>query len=1214
MRKATAAVWSVALAIAMLLTFLPVSAAADGSSYDAYYYILDPDAGTESSRDADDFTFIGQGAVSYLLGRADGQNRNQTIPITSANEDYVMPPAVGVTQTFGNQAYPYTTYPDIVYKGTEYTYEGNQNGDSAPHTYSIVWYRYSSSDGFNIGSTPFGSGAHCWHVDGRVVLSDKVSVTYKVQFPGATGFSSVSANGKPSTADFVDYVEPNKGFSDVEKPNMSDSLTYGNVVYGFSGWYYDEECTEHVGADDKISTDTAVYGKYTTSVVSGESTLNIEVYLDGDKVPLTDDNWNSYLSDVSGVGAEAGMTGVDGSTGLLECSFDYNVYNAADLKLTPADGYVIQGVYGTFIYGVSGWHTPSISGGAWTVDNVQGESTLRVYLNTPYTVRYIVPDGTAPADGSTYISAKALDNFKSPNFIGIGPDSSDQDKSDGKPGGWVDNTLHTVVTLKDVPEGYSGWYTTEGGGTRHSGSYTGAAIKTAAGSNTVIECYATKDAPALSVEKTVTSVGGTAVTDQDSIPAAIAGDVIEYKLKVKNTGNVALSGIALSDSLWASGDVIRVDGSDVPMTGGSCVITSLAPGGEAVITYSHTVTAAEAAAGEVVNNASAECSAAEGESSATVRVNGTITITPADITIYMGGSGGYDAVVGQDGNTATSDSMPEPLFYVDPPGSADAEDVVLSGDAGRKWELVQVGADSSGNALYRIDSTGFDTQEPVRVTYTGSDGKPHISDSFDPAEIHELYAAYEIAIYAGKAGNVTASIGGERYSLASGTGTLRVRAVEDSQAEAFIPVKSELEGPVTAGEAAILAPEDTSYTLNDTTVPASSGVGLLFDSIIDTDANRTGALLDAIEDEYNINITNGNYQAQYLDLVDANNGNAWVKADGNVTVYWGYPAGTDADYTLYHFKDLHRDGENSGFDIADIGKSEIEVVDITKTELGIAFEVEPGCFSPFVLVWSEAELPEDPLDEPTEEPDNEPSDEPVIRPEAPEYTPNWLNTEDHFGYIIGYEDGSVKPNAGITRAEVATIFSRLLTDEARESFWSETNGYSDVVSGSWYNNAISTLSAMGILGGYEDGTFRPNASITRAEFAKMAVSFFEYEVAEDDGAFSDVESGAWYARYVTAAAELGLIEGYGGGLFRPDATITRAEACAIINRTLGRAPDAGHLLDEAQMNIWPDNSDPTAWYYAHIQEATNSHSYRRLGDIEQWTAKLPEPDWDELQG
>lgn len=238
---------------------------------------------------------------------------------------------------------------------------------------------------------------------------------------------------------------------------------------------------------------------------------------------------------------------------------------------------------------------------------------------------------------------------------------------------------------------------------------------------------------------------------------------------------------------------------------------------------------------------------------------------------------------------------------------------------------------------------------------------------------------------------------------------------------------------------------------------------------------------------------------------------------------------------------------------------------------------------------------------------------PPVDPVTPDYKPSWLNTTDHFAYIIGYEDGTIKPDAGITRAEVATIFFRLLTDEARESFWRDTNPYSDVAPDSWYNNAVSTLSGMGILGGYEDGTFRPNAPITRAEFAKIAVSFFDWESIRAQNGFTDVSDRAWYAEYVAAAAELGLIEGYGGGLFRPEANITRAEACAIINRTLGRVPDEDHLLPVTQMNTWPDNSDTGVWYYAQIQEATNSHDYRWIGSVEQWTEKLADPDWDKLQ-
>ena len=714
--------------------------------------------------------------------------------------------------------------------------------------------------------------------------------------------------------------------------------------------------------------------------------------------------------------------------------------------------------------------------------------------------------------------------------------------------------------------------------------------------------FSTEKAPVLTVDKTVTSVGGTAVSDQSSIPSATVGDVIEYQIAVENTGNVALSDVTVSDGKWESGVEIKVGGEATTLTGGSYTITSLDVGKSVTITYSYTVTDADVTAGKVTNNVTADDgNDTEDDDTVEVPVSGTITITPANITIYMGGDEGYDAVVGENAQTTSSNSMPTPLFYVTVPsslGNVDVSDIVLTGDGGREWKFEFAGYDSAGKALYYINSTGFTDQEPVRVTYTGSDGHAHISDSFNPSAVNDLFTTYEIAIYAGGAGKVEANVNGVRYGIATGTGKLYVRAVEDTEDNPVVSVETTVTEPVASGEAAIFAPADTKYTLNNTSVEVDpEGVGLLFDSIIDTDADRTGALIDAIESEYNINITNGNYQAQYLDLVDANNGNAWVKADGNVTVYWGYPKGTNSStsFTLYHFTDLHRDGSNSGFDIADISNSDIEVVKVTKTTYGIAFEVEPGGFSPFVLVWSDNYIP------------------PIVPPSEPDYTPNWLNTTDHFGYIIGYEDGTMKPNAGITRAEVATIFFRLLTDEARERFWCETNAYTDVADGSWYNNAISTLSNIGILGGYEDGTFRPNASITRAEFAKIAVSFFDWADIEAANNFVDVRDSAWYANYVAVAAKIGLIEGYGGNVFRPDATITRAEACTIINRTLGRAPDADHLLPVGQMNTWPDNSDTSVWYYAQIQEATNSHNYRWIGDIEQWTAKLPEPDWDKLQ-
>lgn len=224
--------------------------------------------------------------------------------------------------------------------------------------------------------------------------------------------------------------------------------------------------------------------------------------------------------------------------------------------------------------------------------------------------------------------------------------------------------------------------------------------------------------------------------------------------------------------------------------------------------------------------------------------------------------------------------------------------------------------------------------------------------------------------------------------------------------------------------------------------------------------------------------------------------------------------------------------------------------------------------------------------------------------------PSDLNITDHFAYVIGYPDGTVRPDGNVTRAEVATIFFRMLKDDAREKYWKTDNRYSDVKSTDWYNNAISTLSNMGIIDGYPDGTFRPNAGITRAEFAKIAVSFFKDNVRETIGdRFSDIH-GKWYTEYVNLANELAIVNGYPDGTFRPDNKIIRAESMTIVNNTLRRTPCKEGLLPVSVMITWPDNA-ASAWYYEAVQEATNSHEYNRASTTakEQWTKLLPVRDW-----
>ena len=242
-------------------------------------------------------------------------------------------------------------------------------------------------------------------------------------------------------------------------------------------------------------------------------------------------------------------------------------------------------------------------------------------------------------------------------------------------------------------------------------------------------------------------------------------------------------------------------------------------------------------------------------------------------------------------------------------------------------------------------------------------------------------------------------------------------------------------------------------------------------------------------------------------------------------------------------------------------------------------------------------------------------EEEIIDEEVPLAETPWLNTVDHYAYIVGYaEDGTVRPNANITRAEVATIFFRLLTDEARNSLWSTTNTFSDVASTVWYNTAVSTMANAGIIQGYEDGTFRPNANITRAEFAAIAARFMTsgYDVESD--LFTDI-AGHWARESINDAATAGWINGYSDDTFRPDNAITRAEAVTLVNNVLQRKPDADHMLDS--MITWPDNPE-SAWYYEAIQEATNSHDYDMPSedddvDYETWTALQENRDWAALE-
>ena len=219
-----------------------------------------------------------------------------------------------------------------------------------------------------------------------------------------------------------------------------------------------------------------------------------------------------------------------------------------------------------------------------------------------------------------------------------------------------------------------------------------------------------------------------------------------------------------------------------------------------------------------------------------------------------------------------------------------------------------------------------------------------------------------------------------------------------------------------------------------------------------------------------------------------------------------------------------------------------------------------------------------------------------------------LNTTDHFAYIVGYGNGEVRPQNNITRAEVATIFFRLLTDDVRDENLTKTNRYSDVAATSWYNTAVSTLSSMGIITGYPDGTFRPNAAITRAEFAAIAARF-DNDGDKTAAKFSDIAIH-WAKDEISIAYNNGWITGYPDGTFGPQRDITRAETMTLVNRVLNRQPETEDDL-LPNMTVWTDNANPKAWYYLAVQEATNSHYYefKTNSQYEKWTELRETRDW-----
>ena len=582
-----------------------------------------------------------------------------------------------------------------------------------------------------------------------------------------------------------------------------------------------------------------------------------------------------------------------------------------------------------------------------------------------------------------------------------------------------------------------------------------------------------------------------------------------------------------------------------------------------------------------------------------------VTLAPADQTIYTGGVDGSDE----------NDEFPHPIY-------------LLGGEA------------LDENTTFCVNGTVWNNETyeyPFTVKYY--DGDKEITDD----QRYGDYAARIVPVGNFKLSDITTADG---KGIDFKEGTLRIRYVSNfteasanaltSDAVLYADESEEATARAqveASGEAGVILPASSQIYLNGNKsyVYSADGPGqiaLLFDELLPASAG--GDSTDLVDDliaraaAEGYHIQDSNTMFRYLDLVDTKDSNAWVSSSEGSDVFWPYPEGCDRndDIQLLHFTDLHREYRMTGeAPLAEqIAASDVENVSIEKTANGIWFHVAESGFSPFALVWDEKnDHPHWPPVGPGDD-DDDPSEDPE-EPDTPA-----LDKVNHFLYVEGYPEDyrtgeysdnedlwPVKPQGNITRAEVATIFYRLLKDEVREEIETDVSSFPDVNKDDWFNVTVSSLANMGAISGYEDGTFRPNEPISRAELAAMAVRFYDtFEAEYEEGTFLDVDGDEWYADAIAAAEELGIIGGYPDGTVRPEANITRAETCAIVNRVLERRPHDDHLGDVEDMRTWPDNQ-PGAWYYADMQEATNGHYYEWIdidgSKFEEWTEVDKDYDW-----
>ena len=714
---------------------------------------------------------------------------------------------------------------------------------------------------------------------------------------------------------------------------------------------------------------------------------------------------------------------------------------------------------------------------------------------------------------------------------------------------------------------------------------------------------------------------GATAAEEITAPVQV-GDVLVYTITVKNTGNVTQTGLKIEDSLAG----ITYTGSDANVTYDAAnrvfTVASLAPEATQTIEYTYTVAAADAGktiTNGVTVNVPDETDGDDETETKVEKQSVALTKTVSKSQAEIGDVLTYTITVTNTGNVALTN-----VAIKDTMTGADIDDIVLGENSANV---------TYNNGVFTVAALAVGATETITYTYTVTEadaGKTitngvtvNVPDGTEDDDETETEVEKQSVALSKTVDKAEAKVGDELTYTITVTNTGNV-PLEN------LKVKDSLPGIVYNGNhqnvtyadgiftiSALDEEETISFTYNYTVQAADEGEKL---------KNTVIALDEKAEVEVPIDpVDRGITVDKKAYAVNGKTTNSFTVKSGDV-VTWTLTVKNTGNVKLEDvtISDLLTAGgkertltvyDGMGENAAAVTRFDLEIGQVRTFYVSYTAAAEDaGKVLQNLVTVVGTDKDEDPTNDPQDSDTNR-----EVKVEQPAISGGHrpaLNKEDHVAYVIGYEDMTVRPQNNITRAEVATIFFRLLTDESRAYFWSQTNSFTDVAADSWYNNAVSTMSKAGIITGYPDGSFRPNAPITRAEFAAIAARFSDVAYG-GKSRFTDVQNH-WANEEIALAEHLGWITGYPDNTFKPDQNITRAEAMTLINRVLERAVEEEHMLPD--MVKWIDNK-PEAWYYEAVQEATNSHIYTRIDKVvpgqdfcyEDWIKILTPPDWAALE-